>query len=781
MLWNVRDHGARGGRGGGGMTRLLLVAAALVVALAAAGVGAGAEWHVNPGDGTPIQDAIDGAEPGDTIYVHAGAYIENLNVGKRLTLVGDGADVVTVTADDASDDVLYVTADWANISGFMVTGATDYWRAAGICLCYAHHCNISENNVSNNNYGIHLSDSINNTLHSNTANSNNDYGIYLSGSINNTLHSNIMSGNRYNFGIYGCPLSDYAQNIDASNMVDGKPIYYLVDQQDKQIPDNAGFVGVVNSTNIIVRNLTLMNNMQGVLFVYSDNSRIENVTASDNGNGIYLYYSSNNMLSGNNASNNSGDGIFIGASDNNTLASNTANSNDENSIRLWCSDNNTLANNNVANNGVGIYLAGSSNNTLSDNTVKNNAYGICLGYSNNCHNTIVNNIFLNNGLFVSGNYNENTVENNIVNGRSLVYLKDMSNFTIQNAGQVILVNCTNITVKNLNLSNASFGIYLDRTDDCKIMNNIVNSNSMIGICLWGSKNNTLRNNTASNNYRGVDSEDLSGTGVYLVYSSNNTMTSNNVSNNCAGIIIERSTYNMIQNTTANSNNWCGILLWSSNDNTLIDNSASNNSHGIHMWSLSNNNTLYHNSLINNTDHNAYDDSTNQWDSGTEGNYYSDYTGTDNNTDGIGDDPHLIPGGTSTDRFPLMQQWSDTPLKGDLNGDDQITPADAAIALQIAATGGWNADADVSGDGSVTSLDALMILQVAAGTREYPIAGCRDLDQNILRMYDENRDGLIDDDWMLNAGIDLEYGRITQSEYYQVKYAYEHKCPVEPAE
>ena len=28
---------------------------------------------------------------GDTIYVHAGTYVENVNVGKRLTLTGDGA------------------------------------------------------------------------------------------------------------------------------------------------------------------------------------------------------------------------------------------------------------------------------------------------------------------------------------------------------------------------------------------------------------------------------------------------------------------------------------------------------------------------------------------------------------------------------------------------------------------------------------------------------------------------------------------------------------------
>ena len=62
------------------------------------------------------------------------------------------------------------------------------------------------------------------------------------------------------------------------------------------------------------------------------------------------------------------------------------------------------------------------------------------------------------------------------------------------------------------------------------------------------------------------------------------------------------------------------------------------------------------------------------------------------------------------RFPLYE----TSLKGDLNSDDRITPADAAIALQLAATGAHNSAADVSGDGAVTSFDALMILQAAAG-------------------------------------------------------------------
>ena len=62
--------------------------------------------------------------------------------------------------------------------------------------------------------------------------------------------------------------------------------------------------------------------------------------------------------------------------------------------------------------------------------------------------------------------------------------------------------------------------------------------------------------------------------------------------------------------------------------------------------------------------------------------------------------------------------SDEDLRGDLNGDGDITTADAFICLQIAAgSREYDAAADVSDDEQVTSLDALMILQAAAGSIE----------------------------------------------------------------
>ena len=56
-----------------------------------------------------------------------------------------------------------------------------------------------------------------------------------------------------------------------------------------------------------------------------------------------------------------------------------------------------------------------------------------------------------------------------------------------------------------------------------------------------------------------------------------------------------------------------------------------------------------------------------------------------------------------------------PIKGDLNNDGKITPADAAIALRIAiGSSHYDGAADVNNDHKVTSLDALTILQAAAG-------------------------------------------------------------------
>jgi len=106
---------------------------------------------------TPIQDAINSATVGATLIVKDGIYSENINVNKQLAIRSEnGSENCIVQAPEPNGHVFEATADYVNISGFTVKGATGN-ETAGIYLYGADHSIVSNNNISNCYYGVRVS------------------------------------------------------------------------------------------------------------------------------------------------------------------------------------------------------------------------------------------------------------------------------------------------------------------------------------------------------------------------------------------------------------------------------------------------------------------------------------------------------------------------------------------------------------------------------------------------------------------------------------------------
>jgi len=112
-------------------------------------------WTVDdngPADFHTIQEAINAANPGDTIYVHSGTYYENVVVNKTVSLIGENK--VTTTIDgNMTATVVVITADDATISEFTLRNGGN--RYAGISLS-SNGNNITNNIIWNNWCGISL-------------------------------------------------------------------------------------------------------------------------------------------------------------------------------------------------------------------------------------------------------------------------------------------------------------------------------------------------------------------------------------------------------------------------------------------------------------------------------------------------------------------------------------------------------------------------------------------------------------------------------------------------
>jgi parallel beta-helix repeat protein len=211
--------------------------------------------------------------------------------GGNYTLMGSGTGIgVDVTMR------VNVTLQYIGFRGFSMA----------IHMSFSSDCYILNNTITDGGGIVLYYDSNNNTIVGNVL-TNCSMGISMSECSKNRLRDNRLVNNFYAFGASGVTLDHNIHDIDISNTIDGKPIYYLINRSNLIIsPDtfpDIGYLGIINSTNIVIGNLTILRQGLGLQVSYTEGSKIENVTVSDTDECIDLYGSANNTITGNNLTN----------------------------------------------------------------------------------------------------------------------------------------------------------------------------------------------------------------------------------------------------------------------------------------------------------------------------------------------------------------------------------------------------------------------------------------------------------------------------------------------
>jgi parallel beta-helix repeat protein len=204
----------------------------------------------------------------------------------------------------------------------------------------------------------------------------------------------------------------------------------------------------------------------------------------------------------------------------------------------------------------------------------------------------------------SGTYHENI----FINKTLTLIGEDKNNTIIIGPGcgsTVIQANLTTVNISGFTIQNGTNGITLEKCNSSNIQENILVRNSI---------------------------------GIWLHYSNSNTISDNIL-----------------------SDDWCGIQLCGhSSKNTIILNTIKDNAEGLGI--TGEDNFIIHNNFINNQNQTIIIESFhNNWNNTYEGNYWSNYNGTDADQDGIGDTPYLIDG-NNQDNHPLMGMYSEFKIQ-----------------------------------------------------------------------------------------------------------------------
>ncbi len=211
-----------------------------------------------------IQGAIDIADSGDTIFVYSGIYYEDAEpdrgvvIEKTLTLIGEDKDTTIINTSSKTYGVILKNVQYANISGFTVTGASGY----NVLLSSSNHTHIHDNIIRNSGASaIGIAPGSFNTVENNAL-EDNLHGIFISGpSAANVISDNLIESTT-NADRAIILQSNANENTVKGNTVEGYNVgVYVYLAEDNDIENNLILEGVEGIRVVEVNNIFISNNV----------------------------------------------------------------------------------------------------------------------------------------------------------------------------------------------------------------------------------------------------------------------------------------------------------------------------------------------------------------------------------------------------------------------------------------------------------------------------------------------------------------------------------------
>jgi parallel beta-helix repeat protein len=245
-------------------------------------------------------------------YFGQGIYFDNCNgsVIKSSKLVDCGVIAVQSSGNQLLENDFRgkISVDYGN--NCTLTGN----NASSISVAWSTNITIRNNRIADDklgfslfvlgNYteGIYIDNSGNVTVEGNMV-ARKNVGVDIWQSTNVTFTNNELTGNQVGLKLWNTD-PETLPEIDSTNTVNGKPVYFLINRTDYIVPSNAGWIFALNSKNLTVQNWVAEPNWDGAVFLNTQNSRIVNCTLSGNYNAIRFDNVSNCTLTRNRIINN---------------------------------------------------------------------------------------------------------------------------------------------------------------------------------------------------------------------------------------------------------------------------------------------------------------------------------------------------------------------------------------------------------------------------------------------------------------------------------------------